>query len=170
MRPDGDGRFCERSNLLVADVASLDVDGLERGQPRTKLGIAAGSVVMALAGCATPALSEATREPSFIEAGPFPSGGVISGTVHDRMGVPLGNAAIVLQSPALTTQQEMKTDENGLFTFEQLPPSSYTIRVYYDFRHIDEHVNLPANADVQLDFCLNPTASIPSWAWFSSAR
>ena len=104
MRPDGDGRFCERCQLRVTDVASLDANGLdsllenggrvcarfelERGQPRTKLGIAAGFVVAALAGCATPPASEATLAPSFIEAEPGAegSGGVISGVVRDPSG------------------------------------------------------------------------------------
>jgi hypothetical protein len=70
MRADGDGRFCERCRLHVADVGLLDADGLEAlvatngrvcarlelegRHPRTKLGVAASFVVVVLAGCATP--------------------------------------------------------------------------------------------------------------------
>lgn len=74
MRTDRDGRFCERCQLRVTDVAKLDGDGLdtllsaasesggracarfelEGGRPRTLLGLAAGVLVVALSGCGGP--------------------------------------------------------------------------------------------------------------------
>ena len=91
MREDVDdpGRFCERCQLHVTEVAKLDGDGLEQlvgaagrgrvcarfeledGRPRTKLGLAAGLAVIVLAGCATPsALAPQipiTRAPEAVE-------------------------------------------------------------------------------------------------------
>jgi hypothetical protein len=172
MRPDGAGRFCEKCERHVADVASLDPDGLDsllanrgrvcarfeldRGHPRTKLGIAAGVVVMALAGCATPSASEATQEPVVVEAGPVGSGGVISGMVRDPSGAPVANAVVILQSTALTHQQERLTNERGIYAFDQLPPGNYTIQVLAGKANVSKIVNLPDDARFRGNFSVDP--------------
>jgi hypothetical protein len=172
MRSDGDGRFCERCNLHVTDIASLDADGLDgllsnggrvcarfeldRGHPRTKLGIAAGVVVMALAGCATPAASEATIEPEFIEVGAVGSGGVISGIVRDRAGAPVENAVVVLHSVALTQQIERLTNERGIYSFNELPPGNYTIQVFAGKANVSKIVDLPEDARYRAHFSVDP--------------
>jgi hypothetical protein len=177
MRPDGEGRFCERCELHVTDVASLDADGLdsllakggrvcarfelERGQPRTKLGIAAGVMVMALAGCATPALSETPREPEFAsfiatELGEDTSGGLISGVVRSTWGGPLSNALVVLRRSPLETPQEQLTNEQGFYAFKQLPPGTYTIQVFYDEAVVIEVTALPQDARSRVDISMAP--------------
>ena len=100
MRDDGDGRYCDRCQLRVTEVAKLDGDGLEQmvaaaergrvcarfelddGRPRTKLGLAAGLLVITAAGCATPAAT-ATPLPHVevigAEQGPKQHGGAITG-------------------------------------------------------------------------------------------
>jgi hypothetical protein len=120
MREDGDGRFCERCELRVTDVARLDADGveellaaasrgrvcasfeLEGGQPRTKLGLAAGLMVATLAGCATPtATPEVVAPVESVPCDPAVAGGVISGMVRDPRGEPIEDAIVVLSSSAL---------------------------------------------------------------------
>jgi hypothetical protein len=171
MQPDGEGRFCERCELHVTDVASLDADGLdsllanggrvcarfelERGQPRTKLGIAAGVMVMALAGCATPAVSEPPREPSFIEPGPVGSGGVISGIVSDRSGAPVANAVVILMSSALTHELELLTNDRGIYSFKDLPPGHYTIQVFAGKANVSKIVTMPQDARFRAHFAVD---------------
>jgi hypothetical protein len=172
MRADGDGRFCERCNLLVTDVASLDAEGLDgllsnggrvcarfeldRGHPRTKLGIAAGIVVMALTGCATPAASEPTVEPELIEVGAVGSGAGISGIVRDREGAPVENAIVILQSVALPQELERLTNERGIYSFTELPPGNYTIQVLAGKANVSKIVDLPKDARYRAHFSVDP--------------
>jgi hypothetical protein len=165
MRPDDDGRFCERCNLHVTDVTSLDSDGLDGlltdggrvcARFELELGIAAGIVVMALAGCATPSASQATLEPEFIEVGAVGSGGVISGIVRDREGAPVENAFVILQSVALTQQIERLTNERGIYSFSDLPPGNYTIQVLVGKANVSKIVDLPEDARYRAHFSVDP--------------
>lgn len=173
MRTDGDGRFCDRCRLHVTDVASLDADGLERllaaaadgpvcarfelerGQPRTKLGLAAGLIVMALAGCATPG-TDTVLSPDAIEIGLPDVGASISGEVRGPDGVPLANAYVIVQSTALVEQRERLTNERGAFGFDDLPPGNYTIQVLAGNADVSKIVELPKDARYRANFSVNP--------------
>jgi hypothetical protein len=179
MRTDGDGRYCERCQLRVTDVASLDVDGLDTllaaggracarfelvdGHPRTKLGLAAGLVVMALAGCATPgtATTDTMSEQAFAafieaELGTDVSGGLISGVVRSNNGVPIANALVILQSNPLANDREQLTNEQGFYAFKQLPAGSYTIQVLYAEANVVKVIQLPVDARFRANFSLDP--------------
>jgi hypothetical protein len=172
MRADGDGRYCERCSLHVTDVASLDADGLERllasavqervcarfelerGQPRTKLGLAAGLIVIALAGCTT----SGTTSFDELVVGPQDSGGVISGVVRGLDAVPLANAVVVLQSDALAQEQELLTNQHGLFAFDSLAAGNYTIHVFAGKANVSKIVELPKDARFRANFSVDPNA------------
>jgi hypothetical protein len=168
MRRDGDGRFCERCELHVADVASLDADGLdsllanagrvcarfelERGQPRTKLGIAAGFMVLALAGCTMHGPSSSDE---FV-VGPQDSGGVISGVVRGLDGAPLANAYVSLQSTEHRQPQELLTNASGSFEFNALASGSYIIQVHAGKARESKGVELPKDVRFQAYFSVDP--------------
>lgn len=174
MRADGDGRFCERCSLRVTDVGSLDADGLERlladggrvcarfelerGHPRTKLGLAAGFVVAALSGCATPQAASEAEYAAFVaaELEEDGSGGMISGVVRNTTGAPLANALVILQSTALAAPYESFTNERGLYVFKQLPPGNYTIQVLYAKVDISKIAHLPEDAKFRANFSIDP--------------
>lgn len=183
MREDGDGRYCERCQLRVTEVAKLDGDGLDQllgaaergrvcahfeldgGRPRTKLGLTAGLVVIALAGCAAPDAPppEAPSDPDavfveFIEddEDAESSGGVIAGAVRSTEGFPLANALVVLQSPALAAEQEQLTNERGHYKFRDLPPGNYTIQVLYNRANVSKITALPEKARFRANFVIDP--------------
>jgi hypothetical protein len=175
MREDGDGRFCERCQLRVTEVAKLDDAGLERvveaaeservcvrlelDRPRTALGIAAGLVIVTLAGCATP-LAE-SRAPSFeLEPGPEDSGAVIAGLVVDQQGSPIENAIVILQSTALPQELECLTTGSGVYSFAELPPGNYTIQVLAGRANVSKIVDLPVHARFRANFSLDPDEDI----------
>jgi hypothetical protein len=171
MRADGDGRFCERCSLHIAEVTSLDEkrlerllvdDGrvcarfeLERGHPRTKFGIAAGFVVATLCGCATLVATEAQRAaPVTTERDSLD--GRISGVVRDASESPLANAIVILESTALTHPYEAITNRRGSYVFKHLPPGTYTIRVLYNLANTHRGVTLPQDAHVRANFRITP--------------
>jgi hypothetical protein len=183
MQPDGDGRFCERCSLRVTEVAKLDTEDLEQliaaaeggrvcvrfelegGRPRTKLGLAAGLVVIALASCATP--DSLGTEAPIIEEAPLVeliddgsdldgSGSVIAGAVHSMEGFPLANALVVLQSAALEAPQERMTNEHGIYKFKHLPPGNYTIQVLYNKANVSKVTTLPENVRFRANFKIDP--------------
>ena len=190
MRSEGDGssldgRYCERCQLRVTEVAKLDADGLEQlvaaaergrvcahfelegGRPRTKLGLAAGLVVIALAGCATPdapalQLPSAREETlvELIEDDEDASGGIIAGMVRSTEGFPLANAIVILQSVALEAQQERVTNERGFYKFEELPPGNYTIQVLYDRASVSKITALPEKARFRANFVIDPSYAV----------
>jgi hypothetical protein len=188
MRADGDGpslngRYCERCQLPVTEVAKLDGAGLdelvaaaeggrvcarfelEGGRPRTKLGLAAGLVVIALAGCATP-VAPASQMPSndeaaffeLIEADEGSEGGMIAGAVRSPEGFPIANAIVILQSVALEAQIERYTDERGIYKFENLPPGNYTIQLLANKANVSKITQLPENARFRANFVVDPDA------------
>lgn len=187
MQPDGEGRHCERCQLRVTEVAKLDDDGLEQllaaaergrvcahfeldgGRPRTKLGLAAGLVVIAIAGCAAPDAPppEVPSDPDavfveFIEddEDATSSGGVIAGAVRSTEGFPLANALVVLQSDALEAQQEQLTNERGHYKFRDLPPGNYTIQVLYNWVNVSKITALPEKARYRANFMIDPTYAV----------
>lgn len=176
MRDHGDGRFCERCRLRVTEVAKLDDAELERvieaaaservcvrfeldhGRPRTALGIAAGLVVVALAGCATPIPEPpATQEhaDASFDWGEG-AGAVIAGRVSDPSGASLANAIVILQSPALPTALERYTNERGIYQFADLPPGDYTIQVLAGRANVSKIVTMPADARFRANFAVDP--------------
>ena len=177
MRSDGEGRFCDRCSLRVTDVASLDGDDglahllaeadgkrvcarfeLERGQPRTKLGLAAGFVVVALTGCATPSRTTEAAHAVVIapELEDDGSGGVIFGVVKNTAGAPLANAVVILQSVALASEYEVFTSERGLYVFKDLPPGNYTIQVLYAKANVSTITTLQEGTKFRANFSVDP--------------
>ncbi|HEX8268217.1 MAG TPA: carboxypeptidase regulatory-like domain-containing protein [Pyrinomonadaceae bacterium] len=51
------------------------------------------------------------------------------GQVSDATGASLPNATVTISSPATNQSQTVQTDSEGNFTFSQLDPGSYTVRV-----------------------------------------
>jgi hypothetical protein len=114
MREDGDGRFCERCQLRVTEVAKLDDAGLERligaaergrvcasfeleaGRPRLGLAVAASLLSsLVMTGCATP--SVATTTPDLVGVKYADSLGRVTGAIvvdqtveHTSNHVPIG--------------------------------------------------------------------------------
>ncbi|MCA9698210.1 MAG: carboxypeptidase regulatory-like domain-containing protein, partial [Myxococcales bacterium] len=154
MRVDGEGRHCERCSLRVIDTTTLDEEALaslgadptqrscgrfelEGGRPRGKHGLAAGVLVLALAGCAAP-MEAQTAAPALSwsdlvdetgdEANPD-AAGIIAGVVRDQSGTPLEGALVVLMSTALPQSFERMTSARGVYVFRDLPPGNYTIQV-----------------------------------------
>lgn len=187
MREDGDGRYCERCQLRVTEIAKLDGDGLEQllgaaqrgrvcasfeleaGRPHTKLGLAAGLVV-ALSGCATPTAlapqmpadpGAAPTEVVAADAGAEQSGGRIAGFVRSNDGAPLADAIVVLQSVSLNGQQERLTDERGYYEFDELPGGRYAIQVLYDQANVSKNTELPDNARFRANFTIDPKQANP---------
>lgn len=183
MRPDGDGRFCDRCQLRVTEVARLDGAGvdeligaadrgricarfeLDGGRVRTKLGLAAGLVVIALAGCATPdaAVPEIPADQGaafaeFIDADAEGSGGMIAGAVRSTEGLPLASAIVILRSTALEAPQERMTNERGFYKFENLPPGTYEIQVLYNSADVIKTTALPEGARFRANFTIDPDA------------
>jgi hypothetical protein len=178
MRSDGEGRFCERCQLRVTEVAKLDGEHLEQlveagaservcvrfeldhGRPRTVLGIAAGLMVVALAGCATP-MPESSNPPLEMAALPKPaagSGGAIAGSIQHE-GIAGAGAIVILQSTALPSQLEAITDERGIYSFEGLPPGNYTIQVLWGKANTSKIVQLPTDGRFRANFSVNPEQS-----------
>jgi hypothetical protein len=113
------------------------------------------------AGCATPAASEATLEPevvTFIDAElrSEASGAAIWGIVRDRSGAPVVDAVVVLQSVALHGDQSRVTNERGIYAFDQLPPGSYRIDVFFGKANVSHVVNLPKDTRLRANFSLDP--------------
>ena len=184
MRPDGDGRFCDRCQLRVTEVATLDGAGLdeliasaergrvcarlelEGGRVRTKLGLAAGLVVIALAGCATPDAPESQNPtdagPAFAEflrADPGAPGSRIAGVIRTpEHGFPIANAIVIVQSDALEAPREQMTDAHGFYKFDALPPGNYTIQVISGSVSATKITSLPENSRFVAHFSIDPDA------------
>ncbi|MFO7567046.1 MAG: carboxypeptidase regulatory-like domain-containing protein [Enhygromyxa sp.] len=180
MRPDGEGRHCERCRLRVSDVAKLDGEALDEliaaaeggrvcarfeldgGRPRTRLGLAAGLVVVALAGCAVPI--PVTEEPATatLDQGSTPegSGGAIAGLVSDPDGRPLAQALVILQSSALPHPLERLTSDRGAYSFADLPPGHYTIQVLAGQSDVAKVVELPEDRRFRANFVVDPDREV----------
>jgi hypothetical protein len=159
MRPDGDGRFCERCQLRVTEVAkpdSLEQLAAAAARSRTCVRLAAGLLVVALAGCATP-MPESSNPPLEMAVRVAGSGGAINGMIkHSEQGYPAAGAIVVLQSTALPSHFEVMTDERGIYSFEGLPPGNYTIQVLYGKANSSKIVQLPTDARFRANFSLDP--------------
>ena len=53
----------------------------------------------------------------------------LSGTVTDPQGKVLSGATVTITNPATGASRETKTGEDGSFTFSQIPPATYSVRV-----------------------------------------
>ncbi len=179
MRPDGDGRHCERCSLRVTELAALDGAGLDEllaqaeagracarvelhaGRPRIATGLAAGVLIAALAtGCASPPPPpvDAAAFAEFMarELGPDDAGAVISGAVRWPAGQPMVGAIVVLQSTQLPAQLEAITDERGFYVFKRLPPGNYMIQVLYERANVSRITTLSEGARFRANFALDP--------------
>jgi Carboxypeptidase regulatory-like domain/TonB dependent receptor/TonB-dependent Receptor Plug Domain len=54
--------------------------------------------------------------------------GTLTGTVKSTDGVGIGEAAVVVTSPALQGERTAVTDEHGVYSLPSLPPGTYTVR------------------------------------------
>lgn len=178
MQPDGDGRFCARCQLHVTDTTTLDEEALasfgtqqrscgrfelEGGHPRTKLGVAAGVLVVVLAGCATPASVQPTAPDiawSELVDEAIEGRGTIAGVVRDAAGAPVENALVILQSTALTESQERMTSARGVYAFVDLPAGNYTIQVLAGKANVSKITMLPEGARFRANFRVAPDVEI----------
>lgn len=143
MWEDGDGRYRERC------------------QPRV---IAAALLVVALAGCGAPGTVE-THSPitgarllELINEGSDPDDteARIAGLVRSPESLPIANAVVILQSDALTSQQERITDEHGFYKFVDLPAGTYTIQVLAGTAHSGKIAVVPESARFVVNFRIDP--------------
>ncbi len=81
--------------------------------------------------------------------------GSISGMVrHVELEIPLGNALVVLQSSEKSA--EMLTDVHGRFSFDGLPPGTYSVQVLVGQADIRKVLTLPREASFRANFRVNP--------------
>lgn len=176
MQPDGDGRFCARCQLHVTDTTTLDEEALasigpgcgrfelEGGHPRTRLGVAAGVLVVVLAGCATPASVQPTAPDiawSELVDEPIEGRGTIAGVVRDAAGAPVEHALVILQSTALAESQERMTSARGVYAFVDLPAGNYTIQVLAGNANISRITMLPEGGRFRANFSVRPDSEGP---------
>jgi hypothetical protein len=181
-KAEGGGRHCERCSCRVNDAGALtsaELDAvLERaehgrvclrselvhGHPRLASGLAAGLLVVALAGCATP---DAASRPDPLPFAELLSesaevgevgeeGSAIAGVVQDRDGQPLENAIVVLQSTALDGQIERMTNARGIYAFWDLPAGNYTIQVLAGKANVSKITMLGARQRFRANFRVDP--------------
>jgi hypothetical protein len=55
--------------------------------------------------------------------------GTITGTIADQTGAYIPGAAVTIESPAMMQPKSMVSDGGGGFTFPQLPPGTYTLKI-----------------------------------------
>src|SRR5688572_33159060 len=55
--------------------------------------------------------------------------GTISGVVFDQDGMPVADASVKVTGDAVPAGRTTRTDANGVYHFEYLPPGQYTVTV-----------------------------------------
>lgn len=82
--------------------------------------------------------------------------GVVTGGVHHPGGHPLEGAMVIAMSTVLPEQQEARTDAEGSFRFEDLPPGIYTIQVLYERGNVSETFVVGSGGGWYLRFIVDP--------------
>ncbi|MGH1346004.1 MAG: carboxypeptidase-like regulatory domain-containing protein [Nannocystales bacterium] len=82
--------------------------------------------------------------------------GAVKGHVrHQSTDAPLGNAVVLLRSND-TPDLEMTTDAYGRYSFEGLPPSTYTLQVLVGQADVAKVFALPDSARFRANFLVDP--------------
>jgi len=85
------------------------------------------------------------------------SDGAISGAVTDRNNNDkIENAIVVIQCACLQGTRETRTNAEGLYSFRNLPPGTYTVQVLYGQADISKVTNLPRGAKFRANFAIDP--------------
>jgi hypothetical protein len=85
------------------------------------------------------------------------SDGTISGVVSDQTsGDKIESAIVVLQCACIQGTRETRTNADGLYSFRNLPPGTYTIQVLYGQADVSKITNLPRGAKFRANFSLDP--------------
>lgn len=107
---------------------------------------------------------ELASEPAPIEVMAFETsrgvseyGGVINGTVRNTMnGEPIVDAIVELSCSCLDAVRDRVTNARGIYSFVDLPPGHYTIRVLTGEANIAKVMELPLGAKFRANFALDP--------------
>ncbi|MGA7077958.1 MAG: carboxypeptidase regulatory-like domain-containing protein [Terriglobales bacterium] len=84
-----------------------------------------------------------------------PNAGTIQGTVRDDVGAPVESARVLYNSQATDTRGATRTDKDGKYVSEVLPPGVYVVRVEgRDMIPVDMSVTVVAGGAVTADFKL----------------
>ena len=185
MRPVAGGRHCDRCDRRVTAVAELDEAGLARlldrverrleecvhveldgARPRLAVGVAAGLVVAALAGCATPGdPSGRALAPVFEPVAAAQGHGVLTGRVVDPEGEPIADAVVVVIAHATDGERrplaeiEAWTDAEGRWHMDEVPAGPVEVRAFARAAERTMLLVLPEGARFRADFELDPHAS-----------
>ena len=90
-------------------------------------------------------------------AGAQSMGGTITGVVTDANYQPIANAAVQLVQMETNRKRNVATDQQGGFTFANLPPGDYRIEAERDgYRKNAQQLSLPLNHEMQLEIPLVP--------------
>lgn len=83
-------------------------------------------------------------------------GTIIQGVVHDsRAREPARAAIVVLQCDCLAGDREVQTDDDGQFTFRDLPPGRYEVLALYGTGESSKSLDVRADHTVQLRIVLS---------------
>jgi len=84
----------------------------------------------------------------------------VTGSVADReTGEPLVGVNVYLSSEAASEEMRRTTDTDGRFSFPGVSPGAYGVRVVrLGYESLDHRVQLPAQAEVEIDIQLSPEA------------
>jgi len=86
--------------------------------------------------------------------------GTVRGHVrHRTTDAPLGNAIVLLRSSNIP-DLEMTTDDYGRYSFQGLPPGTYTVQVLVGQADVAKVFALPDNTKFRANFSVDPERSV----------
>ena len=81
----------------------------------------------------------------------------ISGVVTDqKSGQKISGALVIAQCTCLQGAREVMTNEDGLYTFRNLPQGKYTIQVLYQDANVNKTMDVPPGAKMRANFQIDP--------------
>lgn len=86
--------------------------------------------------------------------------GSISGVVRDPSGAPLPGVAVTAAGPALPAGRTVITGPSGAFSFERIPPGTYTLDANLEgLGSVRREAVVALSRDTQVELLINPTVS-----------
>jgi hypothetical protein len=83
--------------------------------------------------------------------------GTISGVVTDsKTKSRVKDALVILQCTCLQGQRETQTNADGLYSFRDLPPGTYTVQVLFAKANVSKVTTLPSGAKFRANFGIDP--------------
>jgi hypothetical protein len=96
-------------------------------------------------------------DPEFVLVQDLPARAMISGTVEDAIhGAPIADAKVVLSCACLDAPLGATTDERGRYSFGDLPPGHYMIRVRTGRADVSKATKLAMSVGFRADFAIDP--------------